>query len=89
MTRRRRVRTLEQRGSAHRAVDDGRESLTNVGRDRSKVVIDDRQHSLGVDGGDVRLLVELVDDDVAWERGAELRLGARCAISGLQAPGIR
>ena len=39
------------------------------------MVADDGEHLLGVDRGDVRLTLLLVDDDVAREQDAELGLG--------------
>ena len=67
----------EAHGSGLRcALDDCCEPIPHLGGDREeRFVADDREHSLGVDCGDVRLAAALVDDDVARQQGAEVGLG--------------
>ena len=83
----------EAHGSGpRRALDDRCELAPRLGGDRRKFrVADDREHSLGVDRGDVRLAAAPVDDDIARQQGAESgsASSARCASGGLQAPRIR
>ena len=64
-----------------RALDDRGEAAAYLaGRGCELVVADDREHLLGVDGGDVRVTLLLVDDDVAREQDAELGLGLQRGV---------
>jgi hypothetical protein len=77
-----------------RALADGGELGAYLSSDRGEFrVLDEREHRLGVDRGDVRLAVGAVDDDVAGKQRAELgsalRARARWASGGLQAPRMR
>src|SRR6516164_2060574 len=60
------------RSALSRSVNDGGKTAPHFDRGVGELVVaDDREHPIGVDGGDVRLPVLLVDDDVAGEKGSE------------------
>jgi hypothetical protein len=62
-------------------LDDGCEAAAHLGGGRPElVVVDDREHLLGVDRGDVSLTLLRVDDHVARQQNAELRLGFQCCV---------